>query len=233
MRGKGPAVRGVIFDMDGTLFDTEPISKACWKRAAENLGVSLPDQVVMDFTGKNPATVRDIVLASQGPQFDFDRLWAAKEQEYAAAISGGVPFKPGLQEMLLYLEAQHIPKAVATSSSAERTRLTLQYAGLAGEFPVVVCGEDIEKGKPAPDIFLAAAKALGQDPAHCLVIEDSGPGLKAGCAAGCFVIYIPDIVPVPAEDKAGIIAQLTDLAQAARWIKTENREKQEESQEES
>ncbi len=228
-------IRGVIFDMDGTMFNTEPLSKACWQRAAEEMGLSLSDQVVWSFTGKNLATVRQICQEALGGQLDFDRLWALKEEKYFQEIARGVPEKPGLNRLLSYMKEQGLPGAVATSSSEERVRLTLETAGLEDRFAAVICGDDIPASKPAPDIFLAAAKALGLDPKNCLVLEDSGPGLMAGVAAGCFVIYIPDVVQVPEEAKKGISARLDDLAQAADWIRMQNQEeiakKQQENEE--
>ncbi len=217
-------IQGVIFDMDGTMFNTEPISRICWQRAAKPLGMEIPAEVVEEFTGKNLAMVRQICQEALGDQFDFDRLYALKKEEYRKAIQAGVPVKPGLIPLLSYLEERKVPKAIATSSARERAETTLNSAGMADQFPIVIYGDDIENGKPAPDINLAAAKALNLDPKDCLVLEDSGPGLRSGVAAGCKVIYIPDIVTVSEEDKAGISAELKDLGQVIDWIRSQDQD---------
>lgn len=216
-------VKGVIFDMDGTMFDTERLSTKGWIYAGKKLGVDIPIALTDSFRGRNPQTIRRIFAEYFGDKLDFDEARAVKHEYFDEVTKDSVPFEKGLMELLEYLKENDIPAAVATSTEKKRASRLLHVSGVENMITACIFGDMIEKGKPEPDIFLKAAELIGQDPKECLVLEDSAPGLLAGKAAGGYTIYVPDIAVVPKEAKEGITAELADLHEVAAWIRKENK----------
>ena len=215
-------VKGVIFDMDGTMFDTERLSTKGWLYAGEKLGVDIPVTLTDSFRGRNPITIRKMFAEYFGDKLDYDEARAVKHEYFDEVTKDSVPYKEGLMELLEYLKEHEIPTAVATSTEKKRASRLLHVSGVEDMITACIFGDMIEKGKPEPDIFLKAAELIGQDPKECLVLEDSAPGLLAGKAAGGYTIYVPDIAVVPEEAKEGITAELADLHEVAAWIEKEN-----------
>ncbi len=192
-------LKGVIFDMDGLMLDTEPIywssMQLYWssmQQAARELGCRFTDGLRAAFTGRSIPVWRGTLIETFGadyPQFRSRRrqLWEQHIQNF------GVPQKAGLNELLNQLEEEGIPKAIATSSSGPDAALCL--GRLACRFDAIVTGDEVTRGKPAPDIFLLAAQRLGLSPEHCLALEDSEAGALAALAAGMSVILVPDLQP--------------------------------------
>ena len=127
----------------------------------------------------------------------------------------GIALKPGLLDLLEWLEAEGIPKAVATSTRRDRALAKLELTSLAPRFVALVGGDEVARGKPAPDIFLAAAQRLGEPAPRCLVLEDSEPGVRAALAAGMTPIMVPDL-HAPSADLAAltplVLASLAEVA---------------------
>lgn len=181
---------GVIFDMDGLMLDTEPIYWASTQQAASELGYSFGHEMHAAFIGRSIPAWRDTLMQTFGadyPQFRSRRrrLWEQHVQEV------GVPQKAGLNGLLDQLEEAGLPKAIATSSTRPDAMLCL--GRLADRFDAIVTGDEVERGKPAPDIFLLAAHRLGLSPEHCLALEDSESGALAALAAGMRVVIVPDL----------------------------------------
>lgn len=175
----------VIFDCDGVLVDTESVANQRLSEIlAENgLEISMP-ACRKRFMGRTMKSVRDIVLAEDGIDLgeDFPDRWLA---ELPALFSGGVETIPNVREAILYLQAIDTPFCVASSAKVEKMHLTLGVSGLLPLLEdVLFSAWMVEKGKPAPDLFLHAAKTLGFEPERCAVIEDSVTGVMAGKAAG-------------------------------------------------
>lgn len=216
-------VKGVIFDMDGTMFDTERLSTKGWIYAGKKLGVDIPVALTDSFRGRNPQSIRSMFAEYFGDKLDYDEARAVKHEYFDEVTKDSVPFEEGLMELLEYLKENDIPTAVATSTEKKRASRLLHVSGVENMITACIYGDMIEKGKPEPDIFLKAAELIGQDPKECLVLEDSAPGLLAGKAAGGYTIYVPDIAVVPKEAKEGITAELADLHEVAAWIRKENK----------
>lgn len=199
-----PVISAVIFDMDGLMLDTERIAQAAWQRAGAELGYSLPDEIYLQAVGRTAPATELLFRGHLGQDAPFEAIYQRKQQYYHEAIEQGqVPLKTGLLELLDHLDELALPKAVATSTARPLAEQKLRATGLFERFPIIVCGNEVPNGKPAPDIFLAAAAKLNVDPAHCLVLEDSPAGIRAAHAAGMLAIHIPDLIPTSDE-----IAQL-------------------------
>jgi HAD superfamily hydrolase (TIGR01509 family) len=209
----------VIFDMDGLMLDTEPISLVAWQAAASELGYELDIRTYDRLIGLGHTAACDLLRKHFGQDCPIDALSESAMQRYRASLDAeGAPLKPGLDDLLHYLEAQRIPRAVATSTETELARDLLRLTGILDRVDLVVGGDEVESGKPAPDIFLRAATRLGHAPHACIVLEDSGPGIRAAAAAGMRSILVPDGRP-PAADAAQLAyAVVESLIDAKRVI---------------
>ena len=192
-------VKGVIFDMDGLMFDTERIWDTFWTPCCRQLGIGDPPPEF--YTGARGLAGDKLKRHIQSfypaldPQKLLDAVWARADEQFAR----GVPCKPGLRELLAYLEQIGLPRIVASSSPRGLIELNLQTTGVARYFHDVVCGSDVERSKPNPDIFLEAARRLGLSARDCLVLEDSFNGVRAGAAAGAVTVMVPDLAQPTAE----------------------------------
>ena len=190
----------VIFDMDGLMLDTERLAPRAWMDAATALGVDFDIALAQPMIGRNFRDCAGIITSHYGESFPTVALMKAWHIAYDAIIEReGIALKPGLLPLLDWLDAERIPKAVATSTRRDRAVAKLASAGLLVRFAALVGGDEVERGKPAPDIFLTAAQRLGQPVAHCVVLEDSEPGVRAALAAGMTPIMVPDMHPLSAD----------------------------------
>lgn len=186
---------GILFDMDGVLFDTERLAKKGWQLAAEQLGLEVTEDFLSRLRGTNIADSRAIYKAHFGRD-DYDQARAIRVA-YADRIieQDGVPVKPGVYELLEELRRRDIPAALASGTARDRAMGYLRATGILKYFASAVCGDEVLHAKPDPDIFLRAARSLRLDPKACMVIEDSPNGVAAGHAAGCFTVMVPDLSP--------------------------------------
>ncbi|MBQ7935828.1 MAG: HAD-IA family hydrolase [Clostridia bacterium] len=206
----------VIFDMDGTLLATQQIYVPAWdimgaRQGVENLGRRLPEVCGMNEQGWCG------FLKEQYPEMDVERF---KNEVYAyVAEHQTLTFKKGALELLDFLKAHHIKMAVASGSNTDMVRAHMEELGALDYFETVVGGEQVQRGKPAPDIYLQAAKALGADPADCFAVEDSGNGIRSAHAAGMKCIGVPDLAAFNEEIKALLFAELTSLEEGIQLLR--------------
>ena len=216
-------VRGVIFDMDGLMFDTERLATVLWNQVGDELRIDMTEEFLDSFRGQNPTAIRNAFLQRFGREFDFDGCMGRKDElQHRYIEEKGVPLKEGLPELLEYLKGQDIRMAVATSTQQSLAEKMLKIAGVYEYFDAVAYGNKVKRSKPFPDIFQKAAEDLGVPMRECLVLEDSISGVQAGKAAGGYIIHIPDVVVVPEEVKDGITAELTSLRDVINWIEHAN-----------
>jgi HAD superfamily hydrolase (TIGR01509 family) len=189
-------IQAVIFDMDGVLFDTERLGLAQQLRACREVGFPVTEELIMRTMGSSMAAGREILLNALGKDFPYEKMierWT--ELMYGDMALNGIPQKPGIQELLGVLKEKGIKTAVATSNNRSIVENYMKMAGMENSFDEVVCGDSIQKSKPAPDIYLAAAEKLGTDPLSCMGVEDSVNGVKSVRAAGMVCVMVPDMIP--------------------------------------
>lgn len=190
----------VIFDVDGLMLDTEPLARAAWRQAMSERGLTFDDDLFSQMVGRTKGDARDLILNAYPQGLPFDELYARRVEHLDRSIrENGIPVKPGLGELLDYLEAHGYRKAVASSTYHDLTVRKLGRAGVLERFEAVVGGDEVTRGKPAPDIFLEAASRLGASPGECLVLEDSEAGIRAAHAAGMRPVMVPDLIQPDAE----------------------------------
>lgn len=189
----------VIFDMDGLMLDTERMARVAWRRALAERGFDLADESYLRLVGRTVEDARVILTELFGPALPFQQVYEQRTEYYNQDIEqNGIPRKPGLLELLDFLEERGIPKAVASSTPCQFAARKLAHAGIDRRFAAVVCGDMVERGKPAPDLFLEAARRLSAPPERCVVLEDSEAGIMAAHAAGMIPIMVPDLkLPSP------------------------------------
>ena len=185
--------KGAIFDMDGLMFDTESVYYICWKKTAESYGRTFYDEFYRSIMGTSHKTTLSMVekfYPGIDPQEFVDRCWNYVDE----MLLESVPVKKGLYELLAFFKENGVKMAVASSSGIELIKRNLEMTNVLSYFDAVLSGQNLPNGKPAPDVFLLAAKELGLDPSDCYVFEDSFNGVRAGAAAGCTTIMVPDLV---------------------------------------
>lgn len=211
---------GVVFDMDGILIDSEPLIRLAAQQAARALGYTLSDATYMLWMGLPPRAVETAIRESMGEAFPmaefrdrFRTVWDAHTDTH------GVPAQPGIAALLADLRTRGIPFGVATSTMRDQAERALTLAGLREFIDVLVGGNEVERGKPAPDIFLRAAAGIGVAPRRCVALEDSAAGVRAAAAAGMLTIMIPDLHPPQAEVAALARYVLPSTLRAAQVVR--------------
>lgn len=205
----------ILFDMDGLMIDTERISMESWRRAADELDMPLSDQLLLDMVGLSMRRCTEFLSERLGSQDGAVALQNVGRRHYWQMLEHEeIPLKTGIEALLDWVDAQALPRAVATSTQRQLANIKLGRTGLSRYFDTVVAGDEVAHTKPAPDVYLAAARKLGVDPLRCVVLEDSIYGLHAGVAAGMRVILVPDLVTPPADQTHQALAVCKDLHQA-------------------
>ena len=206
-------IRAVIFDMDGTLLDSERIVLKAWQYVIDKY--SLPFDLSLPYRsiGLNYASMKTLFLSELGEDYPFDKYWGyAKQYLQNAKRRTAYPVKAGFDELCTYLKANKIGMYVATSTYHASAANELEHSGILGFFDGIVGGDEITRGKPDPEIFITAAEKTGFDKSECLIVEDSSNGLRAGIASGIRTVFIKDIVDVPSEITDKVFARCDDLS---------------------
>jgi HAD superfamily hydrolase (TIGR01509 family) len=205
--------RAVIFDMDGLMLDTEPLAARAWVDAAAAMGIAFDAGVCERLIGRNAADCREIIVAHHGRDYPVAAMMQAWLDAYDAIVAReGIALKPGLGELIAWLEEERIAMAVATSTRRVRALAKLVALDLDRRFAALVGGDEVARGKPAPDIYREAVARIAAAPAQCVALEDSEPGVRAALAADIVPIMVPDRRPPSAEIGALGVLVCADLA---------------------
>lgn len=189
----------VVFDMDGTLLDTELVFKEIVWDVTRDLGFEMTTDVHGRMVGSSHEATNRLLVEAYGVSFPYELFDAECRRLMHGRMAESVPVKAGVVEILTELQARDIPMAVATSSRAVHALSQLGAAGLLDLFQAVVTRDDVIEPKPHPEPYLTAARLLGILPESCLAIEDSHSGVRAAHGAGMQTVMVPDLVPPTAE----------------------------------
>ncbi len=209
----------VIFDLDGLVVDSEAGYFLAWQQAAALMGFELSPSFCASLSGAHGAIIRQRLLTQLGEHFDLERFNQLSGQLWCEQVAQqGIPVRPGFHTLLDYIQQRQLPYALATNSRLRDVKQCLSFAGLDDVFPLIVSRDDVDNPKPAPDVFMQAARALATGPAQCLVLEDSAIGLTAAVAASCPCILVPSCASIDAQVLRQAVAVLPDLAAVADFI---------------
>ena len=205
----------ILFDLDGTLIDTESLAVASGLIAFADAGFPVELEFMHRLVGiDGPTSAR--IIADRHPALEMARLDAMWRSGFEAAMLRGLALKPGVTELLSH--ALHLPRVLVTSSRRADAHAKLGKVGLGTSFAHVVTVDDVTNPKPHPDPYLLAARLLGVPPARCLVFEDSEAGSEAAHRAGCVVVQVPDVVPSQGRWAHHLAVDLLSGARAAGLI---------------
>ena len=211
----------VIFDMDGLMFGTEKVYyEECFETCRKH-GIKVNEEIAYASIGTTQASTDNWFEIPDGLKVDIDKLLdGAIDSSIEKMCKKGIPIKPGLFDLLDTLDELGIPKVIATSTTRKRTEKLLKSAGIYDRFVIIVCGDEISRGKPYPDIFLKVCSKINIEPKAVIVFEDSNNGTLAAKNAGIPCVMVPDLVQPSDESAAYALAVLENLHQAAALMRT-------------
>ncbi len=215
-----PMIRGVLFDMDGLVLDTEKLYTRFWMEACHFYGFPMTREQALRMRAANSKLSEANLHEFFGPSADYRQIRAKRIELMDAHIEQyGVEPKPGLYELLTFLKERGIATAITSSAPMDRIRSHLKSLGLYDRFDRICSGYDVPWGKPAPDIYLKGARVLGLRPEECLALEDAPLGIESAFRAGCFPVMIPDQDQPDARTESMLFAKADSLADVIGLIK--------------
>jgi HAD hydrolase, family IA, variant 3 len=217
-------IKAVLFDMDGLMVDTESLSTEAFIDSAKAQGYNMTKEETLKVLGFTKANIYQFWIDYfQGTNVDGKKL-VDDHYEYIENVlyTVGPEKMPYVEELLKYLRENNYKIAVASSSDTADIKNNLEKTKLEKYIDEIASGAEVENGKPAPDVFLLAAKRLGVDPKDCLILEDSKAGIKAGKASGAMVFMVPDMFTVDKECEDTADRILTNLGEVIEILEGKN-----------
>lgn len=216
-------IKGVIFDMDGLMIDTEKLLTRFWCEAAQFYGWNMTKEHVLGIRSLAAKYAEPHLKGIFGDDFNYFDVRAKRIELMNAYIAeNGIEKKKGLDELLDYLDEVGLKKAVATATDRKRTKMYLTSIGVYDRFDKIVCGDMIKNGKPAPDIYITAAGELELPCGECMALEDSPNGIRSAFTAGCIPVMIPDLSQPDDETAKIMYEKCDDLSQVIDVLKKLN-----------
>ncbi|MBR0139121.1 MAG: HAD family phosphatase [Firmicutes bacterium] len=216
----GPDIKAVIFDMDGVIFDSERACFECWKEIASDYGLKDIEKVYPHCIGVTSESCKNTFLKFYGEDIPYDEMLEKRRALFFSRYDKGrLPVKPGVAELLSFLEENGMPAVIASSTRIAVVEREIEEAGLRQYFKDIIGGNMVSKSKPDPEIFLTAAKLLpGISLENIAIVEDSYNGIRAAFASGMYPVMVPDMIAPDEEmrEKAALI--LPDLAAVKDWL---------------
>ncbi|MDE2017327.1 MAG: HAD family phosphatase [Hyphomicrobiales bacterium] len=211
---RSPAGATLVFDCDGVLVDSEILSERAYRDGVAEVGIDLPDALWAECVGRKRADIFALIEAAAGKPVP-EATRARIPEIVRGLFEKELRATAGVRE---FLSGSSAPRCVASSSDPDRIGLSLRLTGLDGYFPAgsVFSSQEVRHGKPAPDLYLHAARRMGFDPPNCVVIEDSAPGVVGAKAAGMFVVGYVGATHVRPGHDARLAAAGADLV-ASDW----------------
>ena len=212
-------LQGIVFDADGTLFDTERLARTVWLGVAREWKATAIEEHYMELIGRNREGIVSLLKSVTPQDFPLDEFLQTCSQRSREKLNQeGVPVKEGAREVLEFCACKGLPIAMATSSGWPTTQFKLENSGLDQYFQAVITGDKVSHGKPHPEIYLTACKALDIDPAASMAVEDSKNGILSAHAAGMMTVIVPDLLPPTPELEALAWKKMDSLSQLRSFL---------------
>ena len=210
-------MKAIVFDMDGILLDTERVGDQAWRQAAEEMQFADIEAAIEGCRGLNRADTRAF-FESHFPNVDYLAFHQRNHEIMAELLADGMPVKPGAYALLDWLREQEWRVALATSTGRESTMHHLESAKMTDYFDQIITGEQVEHGKPDPEIYLKACQALEAAPEQTFAVEDSPNGIQSAAAANLRVIMVPDLIRPNLELRQKVITVQSSLLEVKTFL---------------
>ena len=210
MGSTADTIKAVLFDLDGTLTDTEKYYRIAWPKALEHFGYEAGDELALELRSLGRPFAPRRFKEIYGDDFDYNKVREYRKGLVEELIGeNGIPLKPGAREILAYLKDTGILTALVTANEYKRAERYLKKIELFDCFDRIICADMVKLGKPAPDIYSFACSELGLSPSETFAVEDSPNGVKSAYGAGCRVIMVPDLTE-PDEELSKLLYKRVD-----------------------
>lgn len=213
----------VIFDLDGTITDTEKYYQVAWPEAIRHFDREATPAMILELRSLGRPFAKQKFQEWFGRDFDYDAVRAYRRERMREIFAEkGIPLKPGAVELLQWLKEEGILVALATANERKRAEELLERIGITAYFDRVICADMVARGKPAPDIYIFACGELGLPPERTFAVEDSPNGVRSAYAAGCRVIMVPDLTEPDTELQEMLYARVDSLLGIRDLIRQES-----------